>query len=300
MVGVDVGPVWHNGNLVSGESATLHVLSHAVQRGTAVFDVLRIVETPGGRCAFGLREHVARFVRGMGLMGMTPETSISDLEQAVQQVAAANPGQGVIKLVAAWAEVPLKAMPVSTTPNIWVASMSASTAADTPLAVRTAVAPKLSADVLPPSLKVAASYTVGVREKMSALQEGFDDVIFRTVGGDVAEGTTQSLFVVVGGRIVVPPLDAVLDGITRRMVLDVSDAIGVPSDVRPIAWDEVLQADELFLCSTNQPVGVIGRHDGRELVAPGPVSSQLSDEVRLLLDGVHDRSARWLTQVVAG
>ncbi len=303
---VDAGLAWRDGDVVPIAEATLPVLSHAVQRGTTVFDVLRTVDVDADSsltvgdaalAAFGLRPHVARFFRSMGLMGMTPTLSVGDVEQAVHEVAAAFGRPAVIKLIAAWAEVPPSAMPVSTTPSIWVTATDGLPQGDRTKTVKTAVAPKLTPEMLPPSLKVAASYTIGVREKMAAIAEDFDDVIFKTVTDDLAEGTTQSVFVVIDGSVVVPPLDAVLDGITRRMVLDVAAAEGITVDVRPIAWDEVLAADELFCCSTNGPVEPITRHDDRELAAPGPVSKQLRAAVDLVLSGQHALSTRWLAPI---
>ncbi len=269
-----------------------------MQRGTTVFDVLRTVATDDGLAAFGLRQHVARFFRSMKLMGMTTDRSVDELEKAVHVVAKAFGEPAVIKLVAAWAEVPVGAIPVSTTPTIWVTAMEAPLREDVSLAVKTATAPKLTPEMLPPSLKVAASYTIGVREKMAAIADGFDDVVFRTVGGDLAEGSTQSLMIVADGRIVVPPLDTVLDGITRRMTLLAAESIGITTDVRPVAWTEVLEADELFLCSTGQAVAPIGRHDNRSIDAPGPVSAALADAVASVLAGRHELATRWLTPVV--
>lgn len=291
----DAAIAWKDGELITAGEATLPVLSHAVQRGTTVFDVLKTVSVDDGLAVFGLRQHVARFFRSMKLMGMTTDRSVDELEAAVCIVARAFGQPAIVKLVAAWAEVAVTAMPASTTPSIWITAMPVSPKGDAPLSLKTATAPKLTADMLPPSLKVAASYTIGVREKLAAIADGFDDVIFKTVDGDLAEGTTQSLFLVTDGRIVVPPLDAVLDGITRRMVLAVAESIGVTADVRPVAWSEVLEADELFLCSTTRPVSAIGRHDQRTLETPGPVSSALATAADDVLAGRHDLAARWLT-----
>ena len=98
-----------------------------------------------------------------------------------------------------------------------------------PARLQTATVPKLAAALLPPSLKVAASYTIGIRETMAAMAAGWDGVVFRTTDGMLAEGLTQSLFVVARNRLVVPPLDVVLDSVTRRLVLDVG---GPPRDPR--------------------------------------------------------------------
>ncbi len=265
-----------------------------------MFDVLKVVELADGPAALGLREHVARFMQSMQLMGMTPTVTLPDLEQAGADTVAANPGADVVKLAAAWVEVPLRSLPVTTVPTVYVAALVPSTTVDpggskTTVKLKTATAPKMPAAVLPPSLKVAASYTAGVRERMHAVAEGFDDVVFRTIDGDLAEGTTQSLFVVTGDTVLLPPLDAVLDGITRRVVIDLVRHADIDLDVRPVYWDEVTGADELFLSSTNTQVLPVAQLDERHLVAPGAVTASLASAMRDLLAGSHELSRRWLT-----
>jgi branched-chain amino acid aminotransferase len=291
--------IWIDGTLHPSENATVHVFSHGVQRGSTVFDVMRVVHLDTGPSVFGLREHMARFMNSMGLMGMTPAHSLPDLERAVAETVRANPTAEVVKVAAAWVEVPLRSLPVSTIPSIYVAALTPSATPDPgggldTVKLRTATAPKLPSSVLPPSLKVAASYTAGVRERLAAQGDGFDDVVFRTVAGDLAEGTTQSLFVIRDGGVLLPPLDEVLDGITRRAVIDLIRHAGVMLDVRPVYWDEVTSADELFLCSTLSQVHPVSRLDDRELPAPGPISEHLSKAMGELLAGSHDLSRRWL------
>ena len=297
----DGGVIWIDGTLVPSARATVHVLSHGMQRGSTVFDVLKVVQLDDGPAAFGLREHVARFMQSMQLMGMTSTATLSELEQAVADAVAANPGADIVKLAAAWVEVPLRSLPVTTVPTVYVAALVPSDTVDpggskATVKLKTATAPKMPATVLPPNLKVAASYTSGVRERLQAISEGFDDVVFRTASdGDLAEGTTQSLFVVNGGRVLLPPLDAVLDGITRRVVLDLVRDADIDLDVRPVYWDEVTGAEELFLSSTNSQLLPVTQLDSRELVAPGPVTSALAEAMEALLAGSHELSRRWLT-----
>lgn len=297
--------VWIDGELRPSSDAAVSVFSHAVMRGTAVFDVLRVVETPNGPAALGLRPHLARLERSMAMMGMVSEVGVSQLERAARELAAANPGTATIKTVAAWAEVPQKSLPVRLDPMITMAAfvpdpLEPGLPPLESVSLRSATTPKLPPEILPPALKVAASYTVGVRETMAAMAAGFDSVVFRTTDGLLAEGTTQSLFVVRGERLIVPPLDIVLDGITRRVVLDVGAYLGFHCEVRPVLWSEVESADELFLCSTNAPVAPVARLDDRHLDAVGPISQAIRDEVdAMIADPSHPLARRWLTALGA-
>ena len=309
------GQVWRDGRLVPFAEATVHVLSHAANRGSEVFDVLRVLPGPDGRpVAVGLRAHVARFERSMALMGMDSPWDIGALERAVAETVAANPGPAdrLVKLVAAWAEVATATVPASLVPTVFVASVPSVALnpatgavpasgpgtvalADPPARLRSVAGGRIPADVLPASLKVGALYTAAVRHQLAARADGYDDVILRTAAGDLAEAPSQSLLVVAGERVLAPPLDSVLDGVTRRLVLDLAVSRGLALDIRPIRWDEVLGASELLLVSTSRFIRPVAELDAVAFPAPGPVAAQLAADLQALVEGHHPLSARWLT-----
>jgi len=292
------GTIWCDGKLVGFEQATVHVLSHAANRGSEVFDVLRLVSTDNGPAAVGLRPHVARFDQSMELMGMSHPFDISTIEQAVADTAQANPGTGVIKLIAAWTEIAMVSVPVSTTPSVFVAAVgdiSEDPVMSKPVAVATSEMPKIPAAILPPGLKVAAGYTPGLRRQMALAETEFDEVIFRSAEGKLAEATTQSLLVVSGERLLAPPVDTVLDGITRRLVMDAARSHGMAVEIRDVHWDEVENADELILSSTNHFIRPLSRLDDRLFDAPGPVASKLADTLNDVMGLRHELSTRWVT-----
>lgn len=304
--------VWRDGHLVPFSDATTHVLSHMAARGSQVFDVLLVVRTDDDLKAVGLRGHVARFLRSAEMMGMTDVGSVGPLESAVAQTVLVNDqvlasgaesadqaGAYTVKLVAAWEDEPDGLIPTTLKPTVYVLANPNRGHQPIepwlPIRVKTATMPKVPASVLPPGLKVAASYTGGVREQIKARAEGFDQVVFKTVDGDLAESTTLSAFVVAGEKLLAPPLDTVLDGITRRLVLDAASSLGIPTEIRAISWREVESADELFLSSTNKPVVGISHLDHRELPSSNPVTSLLSATVIEILKDSHDLSGRWLS-----
>lgn len=307
--------IWRDGRLIPFAEATTHVLSHMSARGSQVFDVALAVGRADGISVFGLREHVTRFVQSADLMGMEDMPDVVELEAAVadtietnRQASGLDPhqvGTLVVKLMASWDDPAVGLEPVTRTPVVYVAvTLLHSASVDpsdsvvpAPIRVKTAPMPKIPASILPPSMKVAAGYTPGIRHHLRAVDEGFDHVVFRTMDGDLAESVTSSVLVVSDRRIVVPPVDSVLDGITRRAVLDVAQSLDIPFTVRPVAWSEVIGADELFLCSTIRSVVPFGWLDDRDLDAPGPITRTLADAMSALLAGRHPLSDRWMTPV---
>lgn len=290
--------VWRDGEMIPYAEATIHVLSHAAHRGSEVFDVLRVLETPLGPAAVGLRPHVARFDHSMELMGMDPAFDVGAIEAAVAKTVLANPGSSTVKLVASWTDVAPGTKPLTRRPTMFVVALPnylSSVEMGDPITIRTATMPKMPSSVLPPSLKVAASYTPAIRHQMEAAEQGFDDVIFRTAAGKLAEAATQSMLVVSDGRLLAPPLDSVLDGITRRLLLELAEHDHVPIAVRDVHWDEVTGASELIFNSTSVFVRPVGRLDEHEFVAPGPVARRLHEQLTAMVANEHPLAARWLT-----
>lgn len=235
----------------------------------------------------------------MRLMGMEVPYGIAEIEAGVAATVAANPAAEVVKIMASWDEIAPATVPTSTRPTIYISATSpagASGVATAPVRLGTAEMPKTPAEVLPPSLKVAAAYTAGIRAQLAvAGDDAVDDVIFRNGRGRLAEATSQSLLVVRGDRVLVPPLDTVLDGITRRLLLDLVVDYELGTEVRDVFWDEVETADELILTSTTGLVRPVSALDGRELAAPGPVATRLTADLMLLVSDEHPLASRWLT-----
>jgi branched-chain amino acid aminotransferase len=107
-----------------------------------------------------------------------------------------------------------------------------------------------------------------VMARRAALAAGADVALLSTVDGDVVEGDSANLFLVVGGSLLTPPLArGVLPGITRTRVLETSAAIE-----RVLAAEDLLGASEAFLTSSLAGVQPLRSIDGRRLLAPGPVA----------------------------
>ena len=60
--------IWHNGRLINWQDATIHVLSHVVSYGSAVFEGVRCYETKQGPAVFRLHEHVRRMFDSMEIL----------------------------------------------------------------------------------------------------------------------------------------------------------------------------------------------------------------------------------------
>lgn len=103
-------------------------------------------------------------------------------------------------------------------------------------------------------------------------QDAFEGVMLNA-GGDVCECTTSSIFLVRGKRLVTPHLmSGILDGITRKLVVEIAGELGIAVAERTVAREELLSAEEVFLTSTLKGIVPVNRVDSGSVPAPGPVT----------------------------
>ena len=104
--------------------------------------------------------------------------------------------------------------------------------------------------------------------------------------GEVTEGAVSNVMAVRAGAVCTPPLGTrILDGVTRRVVLDLARREGIPIQERRLPLDELRAADEVLLTGTTVEVLAVVRVDGALIGAgsPGPVTKLLEDRFRGLV-----------------
>jgi branched-chain amino acid aminotransferase len=111
---------------------------------------------------------------------------------------------------------------------------------------------------------------------LGALDEGADTVVLTDPAGHVVEGPGFNVFAVSGGTLVTPS-EGVLEGVTRRTVIEMAQALGLPLALRHLPAAEVRGAQEVFLSTSGGGVLPVTRIDGAPVGAGevGPVTRQL-------------------------
>jgi branched-chain amino acid aminotransferase len=305
-------PVWLDGKLVAPADAQVSVLSHAMQRGSLVFDVGAVREGANGEALlFRPREHIARFLRSAALVGLDVRPNADVLLAATRETVRAS---GVTSALVRWsAFVPTPEPDVVPRAHVLTSVMIAVVAPhdyETPgetaglkPASSHVVIPrdlrKAGPEVFPPQAKVAAGYLGPMLAKRRALAEGFDEVVLLDGEGRVAEAPTANVFVVSNGALVTPPLERVLAGITRDAVLAIARAEGVAAREAQLTPEELVTADEAFLTATSMPVQPIASVDRRPLrqEAPGPLTARIKRALAACERGEDPRFSAWTVSV---
>nr|WP_202452028.1 aminodeoxychorismate lyase [Streptomyces sp. SID4948] len=244
--------------------ATVSVLDHGLTVGDGVFETLKAVD---GK-AFATTRHLkrlARSARGLGL----PEPDLDEVARACEAVLAANPMPfGRLRITYTGGPSPLGSDRGDAGATLVVALGEAAARPDTTAVVTVPWARNEKGALT--GLKTT-SYGENVVALARAHQHDASEALFGNTLGRLCEGTGSNVFVVVGGRLLTPPLSSgCLAGITRELVADWSGAQEADLPLEVLA-----EAEEIFLTSTLRDVQAVRRVDDRELPgAPGPVTAK--------------------------
>jgi branched-chain amino acid aminotransferase len=270
------GVAWMDGELRSLAGASLHFLSHGLANASCVFEGLRVYD---GR-VFRRRAHCERLLESAAIVGMAVRWSLSEVVAAIEAVVAAQRiGDGYVRPVVWRGHEALGISGRGARVHLAVAALPVGDpyAEVRAAGVRVALSRwrRPASDVAPVRAKAAASYLVGGLALAEAQAAGFDDALMLGPSGGLAEATGANLFVVRAGRLVTPPPDCFLDGVTRREVIALAGARGLAVDVRRIDPCELGECDEAFLTGTAAEVLPIRAIDGRALPAARPIGDAL-------------------------
>ena len=295
--------IWMDGTLVPWDQANVHVLTHALHYGYAVFEGIRAYECVDGSSAvFRLTEHVDRLFGSAKILGLTIPFTPEQLVQACVETLAAN------KMAAAYIRplvfVGSGSMGVNPANNPirvsiavwpWGAYLGAE-ALEKGISIRTSSYTRYHTNSMMTKAKAAGNYVNSVLAKMEALADGFDEAMMLDASGYVAEGSGENIYIVKNGVIKTPPLTTVLAGITRDSVITVARELGYEVVEQFFTRDEVYVADEVFFTGTAAELTPIRAVDRRVIGAghAGPVAKALQAAFFKVVKGENPAHAGWL------
>ncbi len=298
--------IWRDGTFIDWKEASIHVLSHSVQFGSAVFEGIRCYATPKGPAIFRLREHLKRMLNSCKIYRMPVTYTIDELIEANRELVRRNGVEAcylrpmVLRGYGAAGMVPFDS-PVEVYLPCWpwgayLGAGALEHGVDACVASWHRVAP----NTIPAMAKIAGNYLSGQLIKMEALANGYDEAIALGPDGMVSEGSGQNVFAVDGGVLYTPPIDGtLLPGITRSTVIALAEELGIKVVVGGLSREVLYTCDELFVCGTASEITPVRSVDKLPVGdgSVGPITKKLQS---LFLDIVNGRIADtrgWLTYV---
>jgi len=299
------GKIWKDGHMIEWRDATLHMLTHSLHYGMAIFEGVRAYKTVDGTAIFRLKEHTQRLFNSAKIFQMKLPFDMETLMAAQREVVRANQLESCYIRPLAW--IGSEKMGVSARGNTIHVSVAAwpwgAYLGEEGLAkgirVKTSSFTRHHVNISMVRAKASGYYINSILANQEVTADGYDEALLLDTEGYVSEGAGENVFIVKAGKIYTPDLASCLDGITRDSVLTMARDLGIEVIEKRITRDEIYCSDEAFFTGTAAEVTPIRELDGRQIGAGsrGPVTEQLQS---LFFDVVGGKSAKykhWLTPV---
>lgn len=273
--------VYLDGKFVPESEAKISVFDHGFLYGDGVFEGIRAYD---GK-VFRLREHIDRLYDSAKAINLEIPLSKEEFEKIILETLRRNKlrdayirpivSRGVGDLGLDPRKCKKPTIIVITKPwgklygDLYSKGLKAVT-----VAVR-----RNSFDALPPNIK-SLNYLNNVLAKIEANVKGGDEAIFLDRNGYVAEGSGDNIFVVKRGKITTPPTINNLRGITREVVIEIINRLGIPFCEANLGLYDLYTADEVFVTGTAAEVAPIVEIDGRIIGdgKPGKITKRIMEE----------------------
>ena len=297
--------IWMDGKFVNWADANVHILTHTLHYGTGVFEGIRCYSTKKGPAIFRLKEHVARLFDSCRILNMEMPFTPAQISKAIVDTVKVNKmkecyirplvyiGYGAMGLY-------VKANPIRVAIAVWPwGAYLGEDGLKNGIRVKVSSFSRLHVNVTMTKSKTCGDYVNSTLAKSEAIACGYDEALILDTNGLVSEGTGQNIFIVRGGALITPPLPSVLEGITRKSIIEMARKARIEVRETNFTRDEVYIAEEAFFTGTAAEVTPIKEVDKRMVGngKPGPITKKLQSQFFKIVKGETISHRSWLTYV---
>jgi len=299
------GHIWFDGKLVDWRDAKIHVLTHSLHYGMAVFEGVRAYNTDKGTVIFRLHEHTRRLFNSAKIFQMQLPFAFEQVIEAQKEVVRANKLESCYLRPLAW--IGSEKLGVSARGNTIHMSVSAwpwgaylgEEGLTKGIRVKTSSFTRHHVNVSLVRAKASGYYINSILANQEVTANGYDEALLLDTEGYVSEGAGENVFIVRDNVIYTPDLASCLDGITRDSVLTMARDLGYKVVEKRITRDEMYCADEAFFTGTAAEVTPIRELDDRTIGtgSRGPITEKLQSLFFEVVAGKSEKYRNWLTPV---
>lgn len=299
------GFIWLDGKLVDWRDAKLHVLTHSLHYGMAVFEGVRAYKTSKGTAIFRLNEHTKRLFNSAKIFQMQMPYSFEQMVAAQKETVRANKLDSCYIRPIAWIGsekmgVSAKGNTIHVSVAVWPwGAYLGEDGMTKGIRVKTSSFTRHHVNVSLVRAKASGYYINSILANQEVTVHGYDEALLLDTEGYVSEGSGENVFIVKNGALYTPDLASCLDGITRDAVMTMARDLGIPVIEKRITRDEMYCADEAFFTGTAAEVTPIRELDDRPIGegSRGPVTERLQSLFFDVVGGKAEQYSHWLTTI---
>jgi len=300
------GKIWMNGKQVEWKDATIHIASHVVHYGSAVFEGARCYDTKNGPACFRLDAHLRRLFDSARIYRMDSPYDQQAMSDAIIDLIQVNQFKACyIRPIVyrGYDSLGINPLPCPVDVSImlweWPAYFTKE-AIEEGIDVKISTWARNAPNTTPAMAKSVANYANAQLIKLEAINDGYAEAIALDTFGNLSEGSGQNVFIVRDNVIYTPPIgNSVLWGITRDCVLTLAKDLGFEVREQTLPRETLYIADEVFFVGTAVEVTPIRTVDrvkvgrGRR----GPVTEALQQRFFQIVRGDAPDTHGWLQYV---
>ena len=299
------GKIWMDGDLLEWSDAKIHVLTHTLHYGTGVFEGVRAYETSAGPAIFRLNDHTNRLFNSADLIGMSIPYSPDELNDAQANIVRENKlNNAYIRPMCFYGSEGMGLRADNLKVHVCIAAWDwGSYLGDDKITngikVKVTDFPKRCEKSMLHKAKASGNYLYSMLALKDALNSGFDEALILDVDNNVNEGSGENFFMVKDGILYTPRDHTVLNGITRKTIIDISQDLDLEVFEKDISVDDVKAADEAFFTGTAAEVTPVVQVDQSKIDdgTPGKITKKIQNVYFDLIRGKNSKYDHWLTRV---
>jgi branched-chain amino acid aminotransferase len=297
---------YFEGAWVPMREAKVSIMTHAFMYGTATFEGIRAYWNADQRRLYGvkIREHVERIRQSCRILLMKDVPSVDELTRLIVETARRNAFQQDVYIRPSFykstAAIGVRLHDLDN--QLYIIAVPFGNYIDTDAGVRVMTSSwRRNADeALPARGKIVGGYVNMAFQKSEAELNGYDEAVVLTASGHVNEASAANLFIVRDGVALTPPVsDDLLEGVTRKALMELLANEGIAVEERSIDRSELYVADEVFLCGTGVQVSPVVEVDHRSVGSGqiGPIGRLVRDRYFDAVRGRLPEYSHWLTPI---
>jgi branched-chain amino acid aminotransferase len=297
---------YFEGDFVPMKDAKVSIMTHAFMYGTATFEGIRAYwnEEQGKLYGLKVREHVERIRQSCRILLMQDIPSVDELTRLIIETVRRNGFCEDVYIRPSFYKS-TKAIGVrlhDLENELYIITLPFGNYIDTANGVRlmTSSWRRNADEALPARGKIVGGYVNMAFQKSEAELNGFDEAVVLTAGGHVNESSAANIFVIRDGVALTPPVsDDLLEGVTRKALVELMANEGIPTAERSIDRSELYVADEIFVCGTGVQVSPVVEVDHRPVGSGevGPIARLVRDRYFEAVRGKLPAYRHWLTPI---
>jgi branched-chain amino acid aminotransferase len=291
--------VYFDGDFIPLKEARVNVLTHAFNYGTGVFEGIRAYWDEKQEELFLLRpvDHYERWRKNCGILRIELPMTGEELAQLTAELMKRNHfEQNVYIRPLAWRSAARVGVMFDDKFAFSITGIPFGDYLDSKKGIRAGVVSwrRVEDNAIPGRAKICGAYVNSALASDEARRHGYDEAIFLSENGHVAEGATCNIFMVRGGKLITPgPSENILEGITRDCIMQLArQELHMEVVERPVSRSELYVCDELFFTGTAVELAPITSVDQRP-VGTGAIGPVVEELRRLFFEATRGHLPRW-------